>query len=343
VIQAYEDAAEHVDDKWARAWAQGSHVRRAVAAYLDVQESEIALAQNTHELVSRFLSALDWSKPKIVTTDGEFHSMRRQLSRLEEESVEIVWVPSSPVDTLAERLSEAVDAKTAALMVSSVLFQNSAVVPHLGQAAEVALSHGCEVLFDAYHGFCALPNTTPEISGLPVFVVGGGYKYAQWGEGACWMRIPQSCGLRPVYTGWFSDFAALDAVQSGPIRYGETPADRFAGSTYDPTSHYRAARVIDFFRAQGMDTDTLRQRSLAQTDRLIRGLDGFDVITPLSTARGGFVSVRLENTDRVVAALRRQGVFVDARADILRLGPAPYTTDDEIDRAIAALKSICSI
>ena len=47
--------------------------------------------QNTHELVMRFLSALDLrARPRLVTTDGEFHTLRRQLARLAEEGLEVV-------------------------------------------------------------------------------------------------------------------------------------------------------------------------------------------------------------------------------------------------------------
>ena len=36
-------------------------------------------------------------------------------------------------------------------------------------------------------------------------------------------------------------------------------------------------------------------------------------------------------------ALRAEGVLVDARNETLRLGPAPYLTDDEIDRGVDAV------
>ena len=29
---------------------------------------------------------------------------------------------------------------------------------------------------------------------------------AQWGEGVCFLRAPRDTTMRPVYTGWFSDF-----------------------------------------------------------------------------------------------------------------------------------------
>jgi kynureninase len=35
--------------------------------------------------------------------------------------------------------------------------------------------------------------------------------------------------------------------------------------------------------------------------------------------------------------LARRGVLTDSRGDVLRLGPAPYLSDDQLDAAVAAL------
>jgi kynureninase len=151
--------------------------------------------------------------------------------------------------------------------------------------------------------------------------------------------------LRPLYTGWFSDFAGLEAsAADGPVGYGDSPADRFAGSTYDPTSHYRARAVIRFFESEGLGLDCLRRRSLEQTGRLFELLEGYEVATPREAeGRGGFVSVRLERATEVVRELRSRGVYVDSRGTLLRFGPAPYTTEDELERAVAALRAIAPL
>ena len=39
----------------------------------------------------------------------------------------------------------------------------------------------------------------------------------------------------------------------------------------------------------------------------------------------------------LVAALRAEGIYTDARGSRLRLGPAPYVTDDELDLGVAAV------
>ena len=340
VLRAWDDAAAHVDDKWDAAFEKAERVRRGVAERIGASADEIALAGNTHELVARFLSALDLrARPRIVTSRGEFHSAHRQLTRLAEAGADIVMIDPAPIDTLAARIAAEVNERTSAVLVSSVLFETSSIVAGLDALVAHARSLGAEVLIDAYHAFGVVPFSIGEI-GQDAFVVAGGYKYAQWGEGCCFLRVPRACALRPVYTGWFSDFANLAAPRNGGrVGYGSRPADRFAGSTYDPTSHYRAAAVLDLFDHLELTLPRLRALSLRQTQRLIDGLDGLDVLTPRDPAsRGGFVALRVANAGSVVAALRARNVFADARGDVLRFGPAPYVTDTEIERALEALR-----
>ena len=130
---AFDDAAELVDDKWERAFAKAERVRTGFARLLGDHPRHLALAANTHELLVRFLSALPWrERPKLVTTDGEFHTIRRQLDRLAEEGlVEVVKVSTEPAAAIAERLIAAVDRRTAAVLVSSVLYANARIVTSL--------------------------------------------------------------------------------------------------------------------------------------------------------------------------------------------------------------------
>mgnify|MGYP001794316086 FL=1 len=345
LLEAFDQAAAHVDDKWGPATEAADAIRRYVAREHGGQPEDVALATNSHELQLRFLSALDLrARPRIVTTSGEFHSLRRQLTRLAEEGLEVTWVPAEPALSLAERLAAELREDVAALMVSSVLFETATRVPNLALAIESARALGAEVLLDAYHHTGIVPwANDATYADLPadIFVSGGGYKYLQWGEGCCFLRVPAGCTLRPVFTGWFSDFRNLEAPPDRPLGYGDTNADRFAGSTYDPASHFRARRVLRFFEDEGLTLPRLRATSLRQTARIIEQLPNDEVLTPgAPEERGGFVTVRVPEAPRIVRALRERGVYVDARGDKLRFGPAPYVTDAEIDTALAHFREL---
>ncbi len=346
--QAWLDAAELLDHKWERAFAKAERVRRGFAQLLDDPDGHIALGSNTHEMVVRFLSALPLEKrPRIVTTDGEFHSLRRQLDRLAEAGLELVKVPNSPASLVAERLIAAVDDRTAAVIVSAVFFQTGHIVADLGSVASACRRVGAHLLVDAYHALGVLPFSLREERLGDAFVTGGGYKYCQLGEGNAFLRFPPDCRMRPLVTGWFSEFEALGGAGSGGVVYGTGPA-RFAGSTYDPTSHYRAAEVFDFFKRQGLSPNFLRQVSQHQIELLASCFDQLDASpeiiardrsTPLS-AIGGFLVLRSPVTAEICRLLDARGVLADYRDDALRLGPAPYLSDDQLKTSMRILGEV---
>jgi kynureninase len=340
--RAWLDAAEYVDGKWERAAERAALVREGFGALLGVPSPQIALAQNTHELVTRLLSALPLrERPRLVTTAGEFHTIRRQLDRLAEEALEVVKVPAAPVETLADRLAQAVNDRTAAVLVSSVLYETAEIVPGLDRLAAACDRAGTRLLVDAYHHLNVVPF---DVAGLETaFITGGGYKYCQLGEGNGFLRVPEGSNLRPVLTGWFAEFEALEQHADRRVQYGPGAA-AFAGATYDPTSHYRAAAVFAFHREHQLTPVRLREISRRQVGRLQAAFEQLDLnpavarVEPIpDDRRAGFLAVRMPDAPTVAQALRDRGVFTDARGDVLRLGPAPYLRDDQLDAAVSAL------
>jgi kynureninase len=345
--RAWLDAAEFVDDKWERAAEQAGRVRAGFARLLGDRPANIALGQNTHELVTRWLSALPFRvRSQIVTTDGEFHTIRRQMDRFAEEGIDIVKVAAVPADTLAERLSKQVNDRTLAVLVSSVLFETAAIVPGLARLATSCARHGAELLIDAYHHLNVVPFDLSAMGLQGAFITGGGYKYCQLGEGNCFLRVPDGCQLRPILTGWFAEFEALEYTGRQRVTFGDGAA-AFAGATYDPTSHYRAAAVFDFHRQQALTPTELRRISQHQVGLLVSTFERLDVpssiarVEPMAPERrGGFLAIRAPQSRQLAHQLRERGVFVDARGDVLRLGPAPYLRDDQLTDAIAVLGDV---
>jgi kynureninase len=347
LLEAWNDAATLVDGKWGNAWARAELVRTGFARLMEDQGGVVALGQNTHELVTRFLSALPLgTRPRLVTTDGEFHTLRRQLDRLAEERViEVVRVPAEPAATLAERLIAAVTDRTAAVLASSVLYSSAHIVPGLDRVLAACRSAGAELLVDAYHHLNVVPFSIERDGLADAFVTGGGYKYCQLGEGCCFLRVPPGREhLRPVLTGWFSEFAKLAERSLGAVPYGEGAA-RWAGATYDPVSHYRGARVFEFFHAQRLTPEALRAISRHQVGRLAERFDALD-LDPALVARdtsvplervGGFLALESPRAGELCEQLAARGVLADFRGDVLRLGPAPYLTDSQLDAGVDAL------
>jgi selenocysteine lyase/cysteine desulfurase len=283
-----------------------------------------------------------------VTTDGEFHSLRRQLDRLAEAGLEIVKVPATPASQVAERLIAATDDRTAAVMVSAVFYHSGEIVPALRTVLAACRRVGAHLLIDAYHALNVMSFSIQREGLEDAFVVGGGYKYCQLGEGNAFLRFPRDSRLRPLVTGWFSEFDTLDAdANQGGVRYGKGAA-RFAGATYDPTSHYRAAEVFKFFEAQGLSPELLRQVSQHQIGLLARAFDNLDAdprlisrprSIPLS-AIGGFLALQSPSAGEICRLLRERGVHTDHRDEAIRLGPAPYLSDGQLHRCMQILGEV---
>ena len=83
--EAWLDAARLADLKWDKVFGEViPAAQRHVARQLNLPDAgTVAFAPSTHELVVRLLSSLG-EKPRVLTTDGEFHSFARQMRRLEE-------------------------------------------------------------------------------------------------------------------------------------------------------------------------------------------------------------------------------------------------------------------
>jgi kynureninase len=279
-----------------------------------------------------------------VTSDAEFHSARRLLQRWQEEGLEVLRVPARPAASIGERMARVVDDSVAAVIVSSVFFDSGEIAGGLEAVARRCEHTGAELLVDAYHQLNVVPFS---LAGFErAYIVGGGYKYCQLGEGNAFLRAPPDCALRPAITGWFADFDALEAQAAERVGYGALHS-RFAGATYDPTSHYRAAEVFEFFRSMNLGPVLLREVSQHQIALLRSEIDALDAPedvlrrseVPLEQL-AGFLALHAPRAAELQRALAARGVLCDVRGETLRLGPAPYLTDAQLQSAVQALGEV---
>lgn len=355
--QAIPDAAErgyaehwdvlnkYGEERWEEVFSRAWRVREGFAALLDAEPENIALASSVHELVVRFLSALPLKeRPRVVMSDAEHPSVARQLERLAEESIELVVVPAVPATTLVERLAAALDDKTAALCLSSVNFVSGHLALELDTLMPRCQQLGVELFVDAYLSVNVQNFSLSDYNLEQAFVVGGGAKYCQLGNGNCFMHVPPGRNYRPIVTGWFGCFDPLvDNPAATPLAYSDD-ASRFDGSSYDALPHFRAGHVFDYFKARGLNVDLLHDVNDHQKVVLARefhACDMNDKIIRLSTEIeyfGGFLSFKSPYSRQLCEKMRDRGVHSDYRKCWLRMGPAPYLCDEQLSDGILALQ-----
>ena len=110
-IQAWTDGVQLADRKWDKVFGEVyPAAQKNVADELGLPDpSTIAFSPNTHELLVRLFSAHPKAGPlKVLATDGEFHSFRRQGARWAEAGdIELTRIPCEPFDSFDERFVEA--------------------------------------------------------------------------------------------------------------------------------------------------------------------------------------------------------------------------------------------
>jgi selenocysteine lyase/cysteine desulfurase len=354
-LNYWDDSAKFVDNKWEFIFQQiVPEFQKKIASLLNLKNhSQIAFAPNTHELVFRLISHfLNEEHVTILTTTSEFHSFKRQLKRLMELpnfSAEFVSTESllRSRQLFIQDIKEGLKKNPTLFFMSQVFFDSGLAL------SDKELYDICEsanprttIIIDGYHGFAAIPTDLSKLEGR-IFYISGGYKYAQAGEGAGFMVIPQG-DWRPVYTGWFAEFSELTSAQNDQTRYSKDGM-AFMGATQDPSGLYRFNRVWEFFQTKHLSVEkihdhvsTLQKIFLDQLPHEFLEAWKLTILKdPSASVHGHFLTFKApseEVAQTLEKTLCESMIFIDRRGDRLRFGFGLYHSDNEIYALIAKLK-----
>jgi selenocysteine lyase/cysteine desulfurase len=344
-LAAWDDAARLQDGKWEHVLGPvWQAAQRQVARHLALPDpATLVFAPNTHEFAIRILASLPAHRPpRVLTTDGEFHSFSRQTARLEEEGLlSVTRIPSEPGPDCLPRLIEAARRGFDLIWVSEVFFASGFALTGLDALA--AAAGEAVLVIDGYHAFLARPVDLSALAGR-AFYLGGGYKYAMAGEGACFLHCPPGWLPRPRVTGWFAGFGALEGDGTG-LPYA---ADgwRFMGATFDPSGLYRLNASLGWLAGLGLDAAAIHAHSHALQARFVAGLAGH-VLDPARLTvpvteprRGNFLAFELEEAEAWQARLAAAGIVTDRRGRRLRFGFGLYHTAEDVDRLLDRVRRL---
>jgi kynureninase len=345
-----ERLAEYADT-WAslgvRAWAQGwwempIRVGDEIAPLLGAAPGEVAMVANVSVAQATVLSALDYTAPRdtIVMTGLDFPSVRYVYDQLAPRlGARVVVVPSDDglsVDT--DRLLAAIDERTRLVAISHVLFR-SAYIMDVEAIVRRARAVGALVSLDAYHSVGVIPV---DVHALGVdFLSGGVLKWLCGGPGGSFLYVAPEVSARvaPALTGWQAH--ARPFAFEGDMDYAAGVARWLSGTPAVPAL-YAAAEGPRLVREAGIEN--IRAKSERQTARLIELADarGYPVNAPRDPARrGGTVAFDVPHGREVAQSLLARDILVDYRPNAgIRIAPHFYTTDSELETAVAAIDEI---
>lgn len=187
---------------------------------------------------------------------------------------------------------------------------------------------------DGYHSFAATPFSLEKL-GERIFYLAGSYKYAQGGEGLCFMTVPKNCELKPADTGWFAHFEGLNSKMSDEIGYSEGGM-RFWGSTQDLTALYRFNATWKLFESINLDVPKIHSYVQSLQKLFLETLPQIFkekiICTDLNQV-GHFLTLKMESESAardLYQKLKEQHILTDFRGNKLRFGFGLYHDQADI-------------
>jgi len=345
-VECWNDAARLADRKWNRIMGEvWPEAQRHVADELGTgQPDAIVFAPNTHDLLVRLFAAASSEWPiRVLTSDGEFHSARRQFARWEEAGAATVErVPAEPLETFSERFLDAArSGNYDFIFVSQVLFGSGRRFDAVDELAALARPDGPWVVIDGYHAFMAVERPFSAKAATSAFYLGGGYKYAMAGEGCAFLHAPPGFGERPRITGWFAEFEDL-TLPPGSVGYAKD-AMRFMGATFDSSGLYRFNAVQRMLKENGLTTARIGAQVTRLQEQLLEAIAGTRLASADQLNRPGdarFLALRSPEAQHWCAELKDRNCITDVRGDVIRFGLGLYTDEEDIDRFASLAKNL---
>jgi selenocysteine lyase/cysteine desulfurase len=356
-IAYWDDCAVLSDEKWGKIFSETiPKTQKHIAQILNLKDHEqIVLAPNTHELSTRLLSLFLGKKDlKILTTTNEFHSWRRQFLRLSEiPEIKIHQVNSNDVPqdrtTFLSDMKSELAKNYDVVFLSQVFFDSGAALTDEEiQSLVEATPASTLFVLDGYHGFAAIPCDLSKLEGR-IFYLGGGYKYAQGGEGIGFMVIPKG-QWRPAYTGWYADHAHLSKAPGSQVGYSDNGM-AFMGATQDPSGFYRFNAVWDLFGSQNIDVKSIHQYVLGLQRIFLKNLPSDFIkawsLKPLFDQtlswHGHFLTFEaptIEVAEKCQQTLSSHHILIDRRGTRLRFGFGLYQNEADVTELTGRLTKL---
>lgn len=374
MLEYWDTSASFIDDKWNYFFeTKIPMTQKLIANVLNLTEpQQISFAANTHEFVTRLLSCFGNKKIKVLTTDSEFYSFDRQINRLKDLNfIDVIKIPTMPFESFENRFIEKCNEWNPDLIFTSQVFFNSGVsILDLTKFVNLIYRPNRMVVIDAYHAFMAVPTDLKPIQDK-IFYLAGSYKYAQGGEGCCFLFSPKNNNYLPANTGWFAGFQDLSKDENSKAEVGVgagagvsaggdgavtflNDGSRFAGSTMDYSALFRLNAVLTLFEKENITVQKIHQHIQMLQNNFREHIKSIhhphlnekNILSIDYQRHGHFYAFALpsyEYTQKIHDELRAHNIWTDYRGSRLRFGFGLYQEDcinlGDFVRGQAAFKS----
>jgi L-cysteine/cystine lyase len=281
--------------------------------------------------VGLVVAGIDWSAgDEVITTTEEHQGLLSPLDVAARRcGVVVRAVP-------AEQIESAIGPSTRMVAVSHVLWTTGRALD-LPSLAAVCRDHDSMLLVDGAQSGGAIAVDAPA-SGADFYAFSGQkWLLGPQGSGGLWVAPGRVEQLWPAVSGYLS-------LEQGQVGVFKSTAGRFDGGSVDPVTLAGVAAAIEWVESRpgGRAAWLDRTGQNAERARLrLAAVPGLRVGDP-GPVRSPLIAISVEGADdlpALVAGLVERGVLVRFIPDTpyLRLSIGAWTTDEDVERLIAAL------
>jgi cysteine desulfurase/selenocysteine lyase len=337
---ALADTVSRTGDRvWSERQREVERVRGLAARLFGAREArEIAFLENTSTALSMVAQGFDWRPgDNVVGAALEFPSNVYPWMQLADRGVEYRRAEEREGRIDPDELVSLIDGRTRMLALSWVQYA-SGFRSDLARLGRACRERGVLFVVDVIQGLGALPIDVER--DLVDVAAASSHKWLLGVEGLGLLYVSDRVvdRLRPVRSGWRS---MRDPFQWTDYKLAWSEgAKRFESGTLNAYGIVALGGSLEILLEAGM-AETER-RVLALADRAARGLAdlGFSVVSSRSPGEASGIVAATHpslNPSALVRRLDERDVVVAARAGRLRFSAHFYNTEEEIDRALAAL------
>lgn len=322
-------------------------IRAALAAAAGCSVEEIAFTRGATEALQLLIAGYNRLRPgdAVMYADLDYDSMQYAMNWLKDRRGVEVLRFAIPEPATREAVLETYRRQLAAhprlrLLLLTHLSHRTGLVMPVAEIAAMARERGVDVIVDAAHSWGQIDFNAGDLGADFV-----GFNLHKW------IGAPLGVGFMYIRKGRLADIDRAfgdEDFPAGDIR------SRVHTGTANFAAYLALPAALELHQRIGARAKQARLRHLR--DRWVgraRGFAGLEILTPDEPGMAaGITSFRLAgktsaaDNNAIVARLREQhGVFTVRRAGVargqcIRVSPALYTTEADVDRLVAALRAI---
>lgn len=316
------------------------HVAARLAAFLGCTANELIITRNTTESLDLIIGGYPWEAgDEAIMAEQDYGAMLDQFEMVSKRHGtvnKIVSVPNHPAsdEDLVSLYEAQITPRTKLMMICHMINITGQILP-VRKLCDMAHGHGVEVMVDGAHCVGHIDVNIPELH------------CDYYGTSLHkWLSAPLGCGLLYVKAEKIPKIWPLFSEKG--IQPTDIASLNHTG-THPVHTDLAILAAMEYLEYIGMERKQQRLRFLQRywSDAL-RKVDNVLVNTPTETNRscgiGNVGIVQMEPAVLANALLEEFGIFTvaidGANVHGCRITPNIYTTTAELDRFVAAMKSL---